>query len=128
MGAPERPPLALRLLLLAGLVAFAGLDHNPLVRFEAWAGLSPAPLERFFGLRGPFSGMTEASYRLVHLDLAGSLRANVLTVPLLAAAAWCLVLWTAPRLRTRGQEYLFLGGAVVAAAINNLSAAWLQSA
>ena len=126
MTAAERPSLPLRLLLLASLIAFAGLERNPLVRLEAWAGLSPSPLERYLGLKGPFSGMTEATYRLVHLDLSGSLRANVLTMPLLAAAAWCLMWWTAPRLRTRGQEYLFFAGALLAAAINNVFSAWLQ--
>jgi hypothetical protein len=127
MAAAEPPSLPLRLLLLASLIAFAGLDHNPLVRLEAWAGLSPSPLERFLGVKGPFSGMTEATYRLVHLDLAASLRANVLTIPLLAAAAWCLIAWTAPRLRTRGQEHLFFAGALAATAINNAASAWLQS-
>lgn len=116
----RRPPFALRLLLLAALIGFARLDHNPLVRLEARLGLSPSPLERFFGLRGPFSGMTEATYRLVHLDLAGSLRANILTVPLLAFVVWCLLRWTAPRLRMHRQELACLAIILAGTLINNL--------
>lgn len=126
--AGHKPPLFLRLIALAALIAFARLDRNPLVRLEAWLGLSPAPLERYFGIRGPFSGMTEATYRLVHLDPAGSLRANVLTVPLLAVGCWCLLRWTAPRLRTRGQEYAFLALTLAAVLVNNVVPAWLGPA
>jgi hypothetical protein len=126
MAAPERPPFTLRLLLLAALIAFAGLDHNPLVRLEAWLGLSPSPLERFAGVRGPFSGMTEATYQLTHLNFGESLRANVLTLPLLLFATACLLLWRTPRLSTRRREYAFFAMAVGAGVINNLAPIWLS--
>lgn len=128
MAGPDRPHFAIRLALLAAFAAFAGLDHNPLVRFQAWVGLSPSPLERFFGLRGPFSGMTEATYRLVHLDLPASLQANVLTIPFLAAASWCLLAWKAPRMRSRRDEYVAFAILLAAIAINNLAPAWLGAA
>lgn len=64
--------------------------------------------------------MTEATARLADLDLAGSLRANVLTVPLLAAATLAILLWKWPRIRTRRSELYVLAGAVAAIAVNNL--------
>jgi hypothetical protein len=116
---PE-PPIGVRLLLLGALAAFAALDHNPLVRLEARLGLSPSPLERLFGIRGFFSGMTEATYRLTRLDLTGAGQANILVFPVLAAAAASILLWRWPTLRTRRQELAFFAVAVIGTAINNL--------
>jgi len=82
--------------------ALASLPANPLVRIEAIIGLSPAPLERYLGIKNVFSGMTEGMHRLVHGELARAMEVNVLT-PLVALAliAWAL---TGFRLTTRRQE------------------------
>jgi hypothetical protein len=106
-------------LLLAGLAGLAALDHNPLVRLEAVLGLSPSPLERWFGIRGFFSGMTEAAFRLTRLDIAGAAQANLLIFPVLAAFAAAILLWHWPKLRTRRQEYGFLALIAAGTAINN---------
>jgi hypothetical protein len=109
----------LRALIVAALAAFASLDRNPLVRLQAELGLSPSPLERLSGMRGPFSGMTESTWRLMQLDMGASLRANVLTVPLLALAAGCILLWARPRIRSRRHEIAVLMTLLAATAINN---------
>ena len=124
---PPKPGLGIRLLLLGGLAAFAALDNNPVVRLQAVIGLSPSPLERLFGIRGFFSGMTEATHRLTKLDLAGAAEANVLVFPFLAAVAGAVLLWHWPKLRTRGQEFAFFGIAVVGTAINNLVPSMLST-
>ena len=110
-----------RLLIVAGLAAFASLDRNPLVWLVAKIGLSPSPLERLFSLRGPFSGMTEATWQLTEFDFHASLRANVLTIPLLAAATLCVLTWTRPRMRTRRAEFGAAAALLAAAAVNNLA-------
>lgn len=116
----------MRLIIVAGLAAFASIDSNPLVRLQAQLGLSPSPLERLFGVRGPFSGMTEATWRLTELDLGASLRANVLAIPLLAAVTASILLWRRPRMRTRSHEMAVAAVALAAAAINNAAAALLS--
>lgn len=120
MAGTADPPIGARLLLLGALAAFAALDHNPIVRLEARLGLSPSPLERLFGIRGFFSGMTEATHRLTQLDLIGAGQANILVFPVLAVAVAAILLWRWPRLRTRNQELAFFAIAVVGTAINNI--------
>jgi hypothetical protein len=123
-----KPPLALRLCLLALLAAFASLDRNPVVRLEAQLGLSPSPLERWVGIRGLFSGMTEATYQLVRLDLGRALAANVLVVPVLGAIALCILLWRRPKLDTRRREIAFFGLVLAGIAINNVAPLFFQAA
>ena len=124
MGA-ARPPIAVRFLLLAALALFARLDDNPLVRLEALLGLSPSPLELFFGIRGPFSGMTEATYQLLHLQLASAFRANALVLPVLGMIGLAILCWQVPRMNSTRREICFFGAAIAGTAINNLAPAWL---
>lgn len=116
----DKPPLTFRLLLVVVLCWFARLEHNPLVQLEARLGLSPSPLERLFGIRGMFSGMTEATHRLSSLDLAGALQANVLVLPVLAAIVAAILCWNVPKLDTRRREAGFFALVIVGSAINNL--------
>jgi hypothetical protein len=122
-----KPPLAFRLCLIALLAAFAGLDRNPVVRLEAKLGLSPSLLERLFGIRGLFSGMTEASYQLVRLDLGRALAANVLVIPMLGAIALGILLWTRPKLDTRRREMAFFALVLAGTAINNVAPLYAAS-
>ena len=121
------PRLVARILLTGALAAFAALDHNPIVRLEALLGLSPSPLERFFGIRGFFSGMTEATHRLTRLDLRGAAQANILVYPFLAAVVTAILLWRWPRMTTRKHELAFLTVALAGTAINNIVPAMLTS-
>jgi hypothetical protein len=87
------------------LLAIAGLAYlpaNPLVRLEARLGLSPAPLERYLGIKNLFSGMTEGMHQLVHGELGKALAVNCLT-PLVACVllAWVI---RGYRIRTRRHE------------------------
>ena len=121
----DKPPPAIRLALLAFLCWFARLEHNPIVYLEARLGLSPSPLERLFGIRGIFSGMTEATHRLSLLDPIGAMEANVLVVPILGSIGAAIAYWKFPRLDTRRREVAFFGLAVAGTAINNLAPAIL---
>jgi hypothetical protein len=123
-----KPPLALRLGLIALLAAFVSLDRNPVVRLEAKLGLSPSPLESLFGIRGLFSGMTEASYQLVRLDLGQALAANVLVIPVLGAMATCILLWSRPKLDSRKREILFFVLVLAGIAINNVAPFYVGTA
>ena len=125
---PAKPPLALRLCLLALLAVFAGLDRNPVVRLEAKLGLSPSPLEKLFGIRGLFSGLTEATYQLARLNLGRALAANILVVPVLGAFALCILLWTWPKVDTRRREIGFFVLVLVGIAINNLAPLYVGAA
>ena len=122
-----KPPLALRLCLIALLAAFASLDRNPVVRLEAELGLSPSPLERL-GIRGLFSGMTEATYQLVRLDLGKALAANILVVPVIGAMALCILLWARPKLDTRRREMIFFALVLAGIAINNIAPLYVGTA
>ena len=101
-------------------VAFARLEHNPLVRFEALVGLSPAPLERFFGIKGAFSGMTEGTFRLAHGDFQQAIAANVFTpVIALLLGAWLFTGYL-PRIQKRSHEVLCFATLLVMTICNNL--------
>jgi hypothetical protein len=117
--------MALRLLMVGLLGGFAALDRNPLVILEARLGLSPSPLERLFGIRGYFSGMTEATYRLTYLDFSGAAQANILVFPTLAAFVVALLTWRVPDLRTRARELQFIAILVLGTVINNVAPALL---
>ncbi len=114
-----KPPFAVRLALVLLLACFVAIEHNPLVRLQAQLGLSPSPLERWFGVRGIFSGMTEASHQLVQLNVAESLQANILAGPVLALISGSILLWSAPAMTTRGREWAFFGLIAAGTLVNN---------
>jgi hypothetical protein len=111
--------LAARLTLLVTLAWFISLDRNPIVRLEAVLGLSPSPLEKLFGVKGLFSGMTEGMHRLVYGDITGALAANVLTPLFAIIVLVCGITGYKPRIRTRRQEWIFLLAAVGFSALVN---------
>lgn len=111
-----------RLALLVALAGAAAVDRNPLVRLEALLGLSPAPLERVLGLKGPFSGMTEGIHRLAHGNLVGSVQANIFTPAFAILVATCCLSGWRPRIRTKRQERgFFCAMLVMAAAVTLLN-------
>jgi len=75
----NKPNKILRLLLLLFIVGLASIDKNPIIRLEAVIGLSPSPIERIFGLKSLFSGMSEGLYQLVNLNFSHAIKANILT-------------------------------------------------
>jgi len=112
----------LRVALLLGATWFVSLDRNPVVVLIAKLGLSPSPLERLFGVKGMFSGMTEGMFRLVHGDIAGAIAANVLTPVFAAVFAICVVIGYRPQVKTRQQELVFLLSVVFLSVLVNLAA------
>ncbi|HIA48613.1 MAG TPA: DUF2752 domain-containing protein [Candidatus Hydrogenedentes bacterium] len=96
------------------------LDRNPIVVFVAKIGLSPSPLERLFGVKGMFSGMTEGTFRLVHGDIAGAAASNVLTPVFATVVALCILCGYRPRIRTRQQEFAILLSVVFLSVFVNL--------
>ena len=107
--------------MIASLFGFLRIARNPIVMLEARLGLSPSPLERIFGIEGPFSGMTEASHRLVYLDLEGALSANPLVLILWTAASIMLVTWRFPKMKRRSDEIMAFAIAILATIVNNLA-------
>lgn len=122
----RKPGLIPRASILLGGWLFAWIEHNPLVWLVAKLGLSPSPLERLFGIRGLFSGMTEASHQLARFELGASLRANILTIPVLMLAATVVLRWQAPKLVSRRREVAFFAVAILGTMINNIASALLE--
>ncbi len=119
MSASKPPHPALRLLLLVLAWWFAAMSHNPVVRLEGRLGLSPSPLEKLAGIRGPFSGMTEGFYQLARGSVDGAVNANVLTPLVALTMIACISLWWRPRLVTRLQEATFFLAVVCATIVVN---------
>lgn len=115
-----RPPLHLRFGIIAAAVIFCSIARNPLVRLEAMLGLSPAPWERFTGMKTIFSGMTEGFYRLAQGDLRGASSANILSAPFAIFLVWAVLSWRWPRMTSRFREGLFLLGVVLGSLLINL--------
>ncbi len=77
MRSSKPAKLFIRVPLAVLIGVFASLQRNPLVRFEAILGLSPSPLERIFGIKGAFSGMTEGVFQLSRGHVVQAFQANV---------------------------------------------------
>ena len=116
----NRPPVAVRLGLIVLLGWFASVENNPVVRMEAKAGLSPAPLERFLGIKNFFSGMTEGAHRLAKFDFIGALEANIFTPFFLGVIVIALLMWRVPKIDTRAKEVVFFGGFIGLSVVVNL--------
>jgi hypothetical protein len=119
MNAGKPFPVVSRIVALLLLGWLASLRHNPLVRLEAWLGLSPSPLEKLFGIKGLFSGMTEGMYRLSHGDVRGSIEINALTPVMALLVVGCIVFGYRPRVRTRRSEMAFFGFVLISTLLVN---------
>ncbi len=109
-----------RATVCAGIWCLVQMDRNPAVWAISVLGLSPAPLERFTGIKGPFSGMTEGVYQLANGNVAAALASNVLT-PLLPAMALCwAIAGYVPRIQHRRDESYALGFVIVGSILVNL--------
>lgn len=85
-------------------VWFLRLDHNPLVRIEAKLGLSPSPIEKLFGVKSLFSGMTEGLYQLTHFNLMKSIESNLLSPLFFVLFLGFLFTGYRPRVKTKFEE------------------------
>lgn len=105
-----KPHIAWRIALLLCLAAFTGLDHNPVVRLEAKIGLSPSPIERLFGVKSLFSGMTEGVYQSANLNFYAAMRANIFSPFVIPFVSYSVLSWSFPRIRSRRDEIIFFSG------------------
>lgn len=105
---------------ILALIWIVSLEHNPLVKLEAWLGLSPSPLEKLFGIKGLFSGMTEGMLRLSHGDFRGSLQSNGLTPLVALAVIGCIACGYRPRIRSRRDEVAFFTAVIALSVVVNL--------
>lgn len=113
--------LFLRVALLLMALWFVSLDRNPFVILLAKLGLSPSPLERIFGVKGLFCGMTEGMFRLSHGDLAGAMAANYLTPIFTGVVVACVLGNYRPQIQTRTQEFIFFLSVVLLSALVNFT-------
>ena len=115
----RRPPVVVRLAILGGLAALAWVPRNPIVRLEAWLGLSPSKIETIFHVRSLFSGMTSAANQYAHGHIAGGFRANPVSPIILGAIIAAVLLWRIPPLRTRTHEALWFAAFILLSVANN---------
>jgi hypothetical protein len=111
--------LLLRSLALVAAWWIASTPNNPVVRLEAVVGLSPSPLEKLVGIKGPFSGMTEGMHQLARGRLVAAVEANVMTPFVAAAFVGCVLLGVRPRVTTRRSELGFFATVVMATILVN---------
>lgn len=116
----KKPHFIVRLLALAVVCGFAFIDHNPIVRLEAIIGLSPSPIERFFGVKSLFSGITEGVYQFVRMNFIESLKANVFAPLVIPIIAYYSLTWRFPKINTKNKEIIFFLGFVSLSLIVNL--------
>ncbi len=117
----NKPSVAARVLLSTALIMVLRVRRNPLVWVEARLGLSPSPMERLFGIKGPFSGMTEASHRLALLDMRSAIEANPLVIIFWASVAVMILLWKFPTMKRRSDELRFFAIMALATLANNVA-------
>jgi hypothetical protein len=103
----QKPRLLWRFLLILMLAGFASMENNPVVKLEAMLGLSPSPIERLFGIKSLFSGMTEGVHQFVRMNLKLSIMSNLFAPFVMPIAIYCVLTWKIPKIDTRKKEYIF---------------------
>jgi uncharacterized Tic20 family protein len=102
------------------LIGFAFIDHNPFVRLEAVLGLSPSPIERLFGVKSLFSGMTEGVHQFVRFNLCASIKANIFSPAIIPMIIFFIFQWDTPKVDTRKKEYIFFSIFIILSIIVNI--------
>lgn len=94
------------------IIVFLALrvEQNPIVVLISKLHLSPAPLERYLGIKNFFSGMTEGFHKLSLFQLDEALRANVFSPFFAISLSFILLTWKIPRLDTKTKEFSFFLG------------------
>jgi len=116
----KKPPVAWRLALILLVAMFASIDNNPVVKLEAVLGLSPSPIERIFGIKSLFSGMTEGVYQFVRMNFEASIKANIFSPLVIPLIAYAILAWRLPKVNTRRQEYMFFGVFIMLSIVVNI--------
>jgi hypothetical protein len=116
----QKPHFLWRLLFIIAIVGFASIKNNPVVRLEAILGLSPPPIERFFGVKSLFSGMTEGVHQFVRMNIEFSVKANVFAPLAIPIAIYSILTWTFPKVDSKQKEYVFFSIFIVLSTIVNI--------
>ena len=116
----QKPHLAVRLLVILLLAGFAFIENNPVVRLEAALGLSPSPIERFFGIKSLFSGMTEGVHQFVRLNIMASIKANIFSPLVIPVVVFFVSTWRVPKIYTKKKEQAFFLVFIAMSAIVNV--------
>lgn len=103
----KKPSLIRRLFLIVAIAGFTSIDNNPLVRLEAGLGLSPSPIERIFGVKSLFSGMTEGVFQFIHMNIECSTQANIFAPLVIPFLTYGILAWKIPKVDTKKKEYAF---------------------
>ena len=112
--------LFLRLLLFLLLLLFISIENNPLVRLEAIIGLSPSPIEKIFGVKSFFSGMTEGVHQMAILNLEGALNANIFSPLVLPLLLLLFIRGKIPKIKTRKHELVFFSSFIFLSILVNV--------
>lgn len=116
----QKPHLIWRILLILALIGFASIEKNPIVKFEAKFGFSPSPIERIFGIKSLFSGMTEGVHQFVRMNIIASLEANVFAPFVIPLALYYCLTWNIPKIDNKKKEVIFFSGFIVLSIIVNI--------
>ncbi len=116
----RKPHIIVRLLIIIALICFVFIENNPVVRLEAELGISPSPIERFFGIKSLFSGMTEGVHQFVRLNFLASVRANVFAPFVIPIVVFFIFTWKIPKVDTKKKEYTFFLMFIVMSLIVNI--------
>ena len=103
----ELKSLLFRLLLFFLLLLFFSLENNPLVRLEALIGLSPSPIEKIFGVKSLFSGMTEGVNQMAMFNIENALKANIFSPLVIPLLLLLFLRGKAPKIKTKKHELIF---------------------
>ena len=113
-------PLWGRLLVAGLLIGFIALTNNPLVVLQARLGLSPAPLERYLGVKNIFSGMTEGVHQFVHFNFSLAVEANIFSPIVVLFGMASILTWRFPKIDTKVKEAWFFVSFILGSIMVNL--------
>ncbi len=117
----KKPSFLWRFFLIIAIVGFASIDNNPLVKFEAELGLSPSPIEKIFGVKSFFSGMTEGVFQFIHMNIEASIQANIFAPLVVPFVFYSILTWSFPKIDTKKKEYAFFSVFILLSIIVNIA-------
>ncbi|MDC2989387.1 DUF2752 domain-containing protein [Gammaproteobacteria bacterium] len=82
-------------------------------------GLSPSPIEKIFGVKSLFSGMTEGVYQILNFDIAQAVAANVLSPIIIPLALIYTIRGSVPKIDTKSKELIFFSSLIFLSLIVN---------
>ena len=102
------------------LLGLMSIDGNPVVRAIAVLKLSPSNIEKVFGCKSIFSGLTEGIYQALNFNLEASIRANVFAPVVVCYFAYCVLCWRFPTIDTKKKEVTFFTLVIVTSIVVNI--------